>query len=117
MRSLGVPPATAGLLAWRGAARAVWRRSERCGRTSVTCPHDTLVVLADLVWVGIAQLGEEIGQGLRIELKLPLQGAIGHAAPLAQQRHRLIDDRDKVHPCPPYSVFGSVLMGSASYHK
>jgi hypothetical protein len=73
-------------------------RSERCGRASVTCPHDTLVVLADLVRVGIAQLGEEIGQGLRIELKLPLQGAIGHTAPLAQQCQRLIHDRDKVHP-------------------
>jgi hypothetical protein len=73
-------------------------RSERCGRASVTCPHDTLVVLADLVRVGIAQLGEEIGQGLGIELKLPLQGAIGHTAPLAQQCQRLIHDRDKVHP-------------------
>jgi hypothetical protein len=60
-------------------------RSECCGRASVTCPHDPLVVLADLVWMGIAQLGEEISQGLCIELKLPLQGTIGHAAPLAQQ--------------------------------
>jgi hypothetical protein len=58
-------------------------RSGCCGRVSVTYPHDPLVVLTDFVRVGIAQLGEEIGQGLRIELKLPLQGAIGHAAALA----------------------------------
>ena len=48
--------------------------------------------------MGIAQLGEEVGQGLHIELKLALQGAIGQAAPLTQQGQRLIDDRDKVHP-------------------
>jgi hypothetical protein len=89
-------------------------RSERCGRISVTGPHDTLVVLAERVWVGIAQFGEEIGQGLRIKLKLPLQGAIGHAAPLAQQRQRLIDDRDKVHPVS--SLLGVWLRAHGRAH-
>jgi hypothetical protein len=37
-------------------------------------------------------------------LKLPLQGAIGHAAPLAQQRQRLIHDRHKVHRISPRSA-------------
>jgi hypothetical protein len=32
-----------------------------------------------------------------IELKLDLEGAIGQAAPLTQQRDRLIHDGDKVH--------------------
>jgi hypothetical protein len=48
--------------------------------------------------VGIAQLSEEIGQGVRIQLELALQGAIGHTAPLAQQGKHLIHERDKVHP-------------------
>ena len=33
-----------------------------------------------------------------IELELPLERAIGQAAPLAQQGHHLIHDRDKIHP-------------------
>ena len=74
-------------------------RNERCGRPSVPGPHDALVVLAERVRVGIAQLGEEIGQGLRIELKLPLEGAIGHAAPLAQQGNRP-DPRPRQSPPP-----------------
>jgi hypothetical protein len=48
--------------------------------------------------VGIAQLSEEIGQGVRIQLELSLQGAIRHTAPLAQQGNHLIHERDKVHP-------------------
>ena len=35
---------------------------------------------------------------LVIELELPLEGPIGHAAPLAQQGNHLIHHRDKVHP-------------------
>jgi len=54
--------------------------------------------------VGIAQFGKEIGQGFRIKLKLPLEGAIGHAAALAQQGDHLIDNRDKVHPVSSLSA-------------
>jgi hypothetical protein len=32
-----------------------------------------------------------------IQLKLQLEGAIGQAAPLAQQRDHLIHDRDTIH--------------------
>jgi hypothetical protein len=39
----------------------------------------------------------EIVQSIVVELKLPLEGEIGHAAPLAQERDHLIHDRDKVH--------------------
>ena len=39
----------------------------------------------------------EILQRLVIELELPLEGAIGHTAPLAQQRDHLIHHGDKVH--------------------
>jgi hypothetical protein len=48
--------------------------------------------------VGIAQLAEKIGQGVRIQLKLALQGTIGYTAPLAQQGNHLIHERDKIHP-------------------
>jgi hypothetical protein len=51
--------------------------------------------------VGIAQLAEEIRQGVRIQLELPLQGAIGYTAPLAQEGDHLIHERDKVHPLSP----------------
>ena len=44
------------------------------------------------------QLVHEVVQRIVIELELPLEGAIGHAAPLAQQGDHLIHDRDKVHP-------------------
>jgi hypothetical protein len=64
----------------------------------VVHPHDALLVLADGVPVGIAQLTKEIAQGVGIQLELALQGAIGHTAPLAQQGKYLIHERDKVHP-------------------
>ena len=40
----------------------------------------------------------ERGQVRVVELKLQLEGPIGHAAPLAQQGDHLIHHRDKVHP-------------------
>ena len=40
----------------------------------------------------------EVLQGLVVELELPLERAIGHAPPLAQQGDDLIHHRDKVHP-------------------
>jgi hypothetical protein len=33
-----------------------------------------------------------------VQVELPLEGPIRQAAPLAQQRNRLIHHRDKVHP-------------------
>ena len=53
-------------------------------------------IVADL-GMGIEEFLGEIVQGVVIQLKLPLEGPIGHAAPLAQQRDHLIHDRDKVH--------------------
>jgi hypothetical protein len=37
-------------------------------------------------------------------LKLPLEGAIGQASPLAQQRNHLIHDRDTIHRLSSRSV-------------
>ena len=47
--------------------------------------------------MGIEECLCEIVQGVVIQLKLPLQGPIGHAAALAQQGQHLIQDRHKVH--------------------
>ena len=54
-------------------------------------------IVADL-GMGIEEFLCEIVQGVVIQLKLSLEGPIGHAAPLAQQGDHLIHDRDKVHP-------------------
>jgi hypothetical protein len=64
-------------------------------------PHEALLVFAQHLLVGIAQLAEEIRQGVRIQLKLSLQGAIGHTAPLAQEGNHLIHKRDKIHSLSP----------------
>jgi hypothetical protein len=40
----------------------------------------------------------EVFDRLVIELKLPLERAIGHPPPLAQEGGHLIHHRDKVHP-------------------
>jgi hypothetical protein len=73
-----------GVRQWRpcsllGGRRGGWGRG-----AGVVRPHYALLVLADRVPVGIAQLPEEVGQGIRIQLELSLEGAIGHTASLAQ---------------------------------
>ena len=50
--------------------------------------------------MGIKEFLGEIVQSVVIQLKLPLEGPIRHAATLAQERDHLIHDRDKVHPAP-----------------
>ena len=49
----------------------------------------------------------EVLERLVIELELPLERAIGHAAPLAQQGDYLIHDRDKVHIIAPLQARGT----------
>jgi hypothetical protein len=51
--------------------------------------------------LALDQFDGQVFQRGVIELKLPLEGAIGDAAPLAQQNDCLIHHRDKVHPAPP----------------
>jgi hypothetical protein len=90
-------------------------RCERCGRPGVLEPYDAMVVLAERVRVGIAQFGKEIGQGLCIKLILPLEGAIGDAAALAQQGDHLIDDHKKVHPVS--SLLRCRRVHASGYHS
>jgi hypothetical protein len=45
-------------------------------------PYEALLIFAQRLLVGRAQLAEEIRQSVRIQLELPLQSAIDHTAPL-----------------------------------
>ena len=75
-----------------------WRvRVERHSGGGARPYHAAPRIVANLR-VGIEQCLGEIVQGVIIQLKLPLEGAIRQAAPLAQERDHLIQDRDKVHP-------------------
>ena len=81
-------------------------------------PDEALLVFAQRLLVGIAQLAEEIRQGIRIQLELPLQGAIGHTAPLPQKGNHLIHKRNKIHPLSPclarvHKVLGAGLSSIA----
>ena len=77
---------------------------------TVTCLRSP--VFAQRLRVSIAQLAEEIRQGVRIQLELPLQGAIGHPAPLAQREgNHLIHKRDKVHPLSPCLAYAPACTG------
>ena len=55
----------------------------------------------------------EIVQGVVIQLQLPLEGPIGHAAPLAQQHDRLIHHGDKVHPISSQPMLGLGIHASS----
>jgi len=52
--------------------------------------------------------------GESIDSTLPLEGGIRQVAPLAQQRDRLIDHRDKVHAISPCHVLA--LCAHARFH-
>jgi hypothetical protein len=50
--------------------------------------------------VGITQLSEEIGQGLRIQMELSLKGTIGHPPAPLEHGDRLVEDLFKGHHHP-----------------
>ena len=95
-----------GVCLWRQCGRRGGRRGGWERGACIAHPQHALLFLQDRIPVSIAQLGEEISQGILIELKLPLEGTIGHTAALAQQGDHLIHDRDKVHPVPPCDCVG-----------
>ncbi len=97
-----------GVRQWRPSRRLSPRRGGWGRGMGGVRPHNALLVLADRISVGIAQLSEEIAQGFGIQLELALQGAIGHAAPLVQQGKHLIHERDKVHPVSSLLFAGPV---------
>jgi hypothetical protein len=66
-------------------------------RRSVAGPHQHAALLIHRQALAVDELVLEVVQGGIVQLKLPLEGAIGEAAPLAQEDNRLIHHGDKVH--------------------
>ena len=64
----------------------------------ITGPDQHRAVLIDGEALALDEFVFQVVQGGVIELELPLERAIGQAAPLAQQGDHLIHHRDKVHP-------------------
>ena len=85
-----------------------YRRGARVGRLDggvrgdqapgVAGPDEDAASLIDGEALALDELIFERLQVRLVELELELERAIGQAAPLAQQRNRLIHHRDKVHP-------------------
>ena len=70
----------------------------RCGGPPLTGPDKDAAVLIGCQALTVEELVLEVVERSIVELKLPLEGAIGQAAPLAEQGNHLIQDRNKVHP-------------------
>ena len=68
--------------------------------TSVARPDEDFALFIHRKALGVDEFGFEILQVGVIAAKLPLQGPIRHALPLAQQVHDLIEERVKVHRIP-----------------
>jgi hypothetical protein len=75
-------------------------------RPRVTRPDEDVTPLIDRQALALDEFVLHILQGRVVELELPLEGAVGHTAPLAQQRDHLIYDRDKVHPVASFPGTG-----------
>jgi hypothetical protein len=71
-----------------------WRE----GCPSATGPDQDVALLIDRQALARDEFVLHILQGRVVELELPLEGAVGHPAPLAQQGDHLVYHRDKVHP-------------------
>ena len=97
----------------RGRVSLLVRPAASASRLRLTGPDEDLPPPHPTArrWPTISS-SSQVLQGLIVELKLPLERAIGQAAPLAQQRDHLIQDRDKAHPHPLLAWYlASVLMG------
>ena len=68
------------------------------GVCRVTRPDQDLPCSSHRQPLAIDDFVLDILQGGIVELKLPLEGPVGHAAPLAQEHDDLIHHCDKVHP-------------------
>jgi hypothetical protein len=77
---------------------------------AVTGPDEDRPALITGEALALNKFHLQILQRRVIELELPLKGAIGQAAPLAQERDHLIHDRHKVHRFPslPGALLGCV---------
>ena len=64
----------------------------------VASPDENSPILIRSKSLAVNQLFLQLLKRIVVQSELPLEGPIGHAAPLAQQGDHLIHHRDKVHP-------------------
>ena len=86
---------------------AGWWRGGRQREAGSTSPDEAAPRIVVYLWVGIEQFVLEIGEGLVVEGKLPLEGPVGHPAAPLQHGDRLVKDLFKGH-CPPSRGRGGV---------
>ena len=72
--------------------------AEQAAEAAPTGPDQHIPVLIDREALALDEFVLQVLQCVVVELELQLEGAIGQAAPLAQQGNHLIHHRDKVHP-------------------
>jgi hypothetical protein len=75
-------------------------RSWRRGRTDSSRPDQATAVVIDHVWVGVEEFVLQVLEDVIIEIELPFEGAISHAASTLQHRHRLIKNLLEGHGRP-----------------
>src|SRR5712691_8587619 len=84
------------------------RRQRREGRrrARVTGPDQTAPRVIDYLGLRVEEFVLQGNELLVVQRELELQGAIGHAAPLAHEGDHLIYNRDKIHPVSslPFAV-------------
>ena len=77
-------------------------------------PDQAVPRVVDHLGLRVEQFVLQGGELCVIQRELELKGAIGHTAPLAQESHRLIHHRDKVHPdVLPAWCSASMSMGDS----
>src|SRR5262245_33703057 len=83
----------------RGQRGGRWRRRQRL--VSATYPNQHLTVLIDRQPLTLNEFDREVVQRRVIELKLPLECAVGHPATALEQGDGLVQDLVKGHARPP----------------
>ena len=91
-----------------------WRHTASLRRPKTGC-LDNFSYHGHCHWFEMPIISQALNPpGESIDSTLPLEGAIRQAAPLAQQRDRLIYHRDKVHAIYPCHVLA--LCAHARFH-
>src|SRR5262249_25648159 len=68
--------------------------------TGFSGPNQATAVVIDHLWVGVQEFVLEILEGIIIQVELPFERAIGHAASPLEQGNRLIESLLKGHGRP-----------------
>jgi hypothetical protein len=80
---------------------AAWSSCRRGSRAFGTRPDEAASGIVAYLWVGVEQLVFEIAEGIFVEGKLPLPGAVGQAPSALEHGYRLVENLLKGHR-PPF---------------